>query len=482
MAALVFATLAPALARANPADLFGLGAHQLGTGGGHAAWSVDASATHRNPAGLVRLDEPTLALGGQLALFDFDDVSGVWWDTNQDGRLDDADAPLVVPVDPPPAPAVNLLASTPLGDRVVLGLAATFPTNRLIRFSMMEPTLPVYLQYDNRPSRFVLTAGLGVRLHDGLTLGASVDVLAQGRFDVEATVRSTLTPPETDDAPPVSELEVDLHEINLDLAPAVAPIVGVELDLGAYVPAVEGFVIAASWRGAVGLPIAVSLGAQADLVTEDVGDLEPIVAAAVVDGTMALIDHHQPMRVVLGTAWRPEAGPVQLAVDVEWNQRSVLRLNVAQLDQLDAAVPGFGTQPLLRDGNSLATTFRDTWTPRVGAAFRTQPTATSRPSRWEVRVGGAYHPAWLVSQGASTALLDTPRIQGGAGLSWSVYDPFGWHDHPLVLDLAGQISGLLPAGLPHGTDQPRRGYLVEGDVMPIGGVIGLGTLQVGTSW
>lgn len=472
-----------AAAWATEPDLFGAGARASGLGGGGVALVDDGDAARINPAGLADVRRPTVAAGINGGLPRFAAVPDLWWDTNRDGRVDADDPPLAYDVNVDPIVGLNLSHGKNVGKKFALGISLYVPVQRLLRFSTFEPSLPSYFLYDNRPQRYTFALGVGGHVWKGLSVGASVDLLPAARYRVAMTIDATLTSDvdENGDVEQiVGDVAVDVHEMDLDLVPGFAPIVGVQVDFGKFAPALDGLWLGLVWQGSIGLPISVDLDLQTNVALADVGDLEPWVFAAILDAGLGLYDHYKPMQLTGGLAWRSPR--FSATADLKWTDWRPMTMNVARLDHLTVTSPIVNLGDVARDGNGLDVRLRPTVAARVGAEVVFPTIEAGERFKYVqivARAGGGWEPTPLVSQGADTAVLDASRWMATAGLGVETWDPFDLIDGPVRIDGYGQLHGLVAAALPRSSATPRAGFPVDADAIPIGGGIVVGGVQIG---
>lgn len=463
-------------AHATVPDTYGTGARYLGAGGGGVAIADDGASARLNPAGLNRIDRPTLALGLNIAQPRFDAMPELWWDTNRDGQVDSRDDPLDFPLEVEDAVGLSLHVGRNVGGRFGLGLAAYVPVNRLLSFGTFEPELPAYPLYGHRQQRFTFALGLGGEILPGLAIGAAVDVLAAARFELLGTLdaRVVAEAEAGDDLSAlVGDIEVDVHEIQLDVVPDYAPIVGLQWHPGELIPALSGLWLGASYRGSAGLLITADLDFQANIGVEDVGELDPFLFAAVMDVGLSMYDHYVPAQVALGAAYRVEDA-LDLYADLRWTAWSPTRLNVARVDAVDISSPVVELDDLVRDGNELDVLLRNIWSLRTGLSLDLPTWDVGGPLRYvqlSARGGMGIEPSPLVDQGSSSALLDADRTLYSLGAGLEHFDPFQLVDGPVRYDLYAQYHLLARGLLPRSADQPTAGYPVDAEALPIGGHI-----------
>ena len=445
-------------ALATVPDLMGQGARWQGAGGGGVAVVDDGNAAFLNPAGLSGVRQPVAGLGYIAGWPRFAQPGALWWDTNRDGAIDANDAPLQFDATPPSMAGLQIVAARNIGGKFGIGLTAYIPTRNLIRFDMFEPALPNYIMYANRQQRFVAAAAVGGRILPGLSVGAGANLLAKARVRVAATVSATVSPPASstgggdlrdeglDGA--VTDAVVDVHDIDFSLVPAVAPVAGLQLDLGELVSALRGLRLGASYQGRVGLPLDVEIDLAANAQVTEIGDLEPFVAAAVIRATLSLFDHYVPQRVHFGIAYRRPERFFRLP------RRPVDGLARPRAQRRPPAV-GHHRQP----PSSPSTT-------RPSATATTTPSPSGPPSGWRggaevygpradiegriryllpvARLGAGTAPSALVSQGPTSAFLDSRRSYVTAGLGPRAPRPLRPHRRRGALRLRVPVALARP--------------------------------------
>ncbi|HMV70171.1 MAG TPA: hypothetical protein PKA64_25240, partial [Myxococcota bacterium] len=399
----------------------------------------------------------------------------LWWDTNQDGTVDADDRPLQLDDGVDDLGGLTLQIGRQVGGRFGIGLSAYLPVQRLFRLHTFEPSLPTYIQLNNRSQRYVLAAGAGGEVLPGVSIGVAADVVPRVRFSVGMTADVTVS--EDDEADDlgdlVSDVVVDVHEITLDVIPGVAPVVGLQLDLGRWHRKLRGLALGASWRGALGVPIDGQLDIQANLHAEDVGSLDPFTLAGVIDARLFLFDHYVPMKVDFGASYTLDPW-VWGYVDARWTDWRRMLLSVARVEQATLTTPLVDLGDVIRDGNDYALDLRATWGVRGGAGIhfpRFELDSRARYVQLSTSAGAGWEQTPLVSQGASSAFLDSDRWWLSGGVSVETWDPFNLFNGPLRFDLFFQYQRLVPAQLTRTSDGPQAGYPIDGAPIPVGGSI-----------
>ncbi|MBT3224092.1 MAG: hypothetical protein HN348_33910, partial [Proteobacteria bacterium] len=233
------------------------------------------------------------------------------------------------------------------------------------------------------------------------------------------------------------------------------------------------------YHGAVGLLIGVDIDIQANISAHDIGELEPYITAMVLEAGMSLADHYQPAKLQVGLAYQhKEASSIYF--DARWSDWSKMMLNISHLDWATLEAPFIEVDPdVVVDGNPVSASFRPVWSIRTGGEI-VLPRINLTEGKWEkwrylrvvVRGGFGYDPTPLVSQGDSTALLDTDRFLFTFGAGVEHWDPFKLVDGPVRYDLFFQYHSLVHATLPHDSGEDfTRGYPIDYTALPIGGKI-----------
>jgi hypothetical protein len=473
-------------AHATVPDTYGVGADHIGMGGGGVAHVADGAAALMNPAGLVRVRRPMVSAGVSWGMVDFADPPPVWWDTNRDGQVDERDPPLELTANVDDTLGLHLDLARQIGSRFGVGLAAYVPLQRLFRLKTFEPSLPTYVMHDNRAQRYVLAAAIGGMPVSGLYIGVGADVVPRVAFDVSLTADIAVTGDDSanDLGELVGDVRIDIHEIELDVVPGIAPMVGVQLDFGSWSPALEGLMFGATWRGEIGVPIDARMDIQANLSASDLGELDPFVLAGIVGADLALFDHYVPMKVELGLSYR-HARYFTAYADARWTDWRGMLLSVAQLESARLTTPLFDLNDAIRDGNDYQLNLRSTWSVRAGAEMRLPRFEFTNKFRYlqiVTRAGFGWEPTPLAGQGDNSAFLDSDRWWLAGGLGFETFDPLNLFNGPFHVDLFFQYHQLTPAQLGRSTSEPRAGYPVDTDRIDIGGSILVLGAEVGFAY
>jgi long-subunit fatty acid transport protein len=473
----VIAAALAVCASATVPDAFGVGARWSGTGGGGVAVVDDGAAAMLNPAGLTGVARPTATVGWTSVLPQMRPVTPVWWDTNRDGAVDSADPPLAWDAGFEAIHGVQVQTARPLGGRAGIGLTAFVPTSTLIRFKTFEPSLPTYVMWDNRLQRYAATAGAAVEVLPGLSLGVSGDLLARARLQVAMTadVSAEITGTGDNLGDFVSDAVVDVHTIDLNVSPTLAPVFGLQWEVGRAFPALDGLRFGAAYHPEIGLPIEAALDIQANLSAAGIGAFEPFVGAAVAEATLALFDHYVPQRLSLGVGLS-RSDTLTLYGEVRWTDWRRMTLNIARVQDALLTAPFLDIPPdAIRDGNAHAVLLRSVWSAQVGGELHLPEVPVSgklQSIRGTIRAGFGYLPTPVVDQAVSSAFLDADRSQFAVGAGLAHWDPFSLVDGQIRYDLFFQANLLANTTLARTTETPLAGFPVDPAAgVPVGGAI-----------
>jgi len=465
----------PATALAGPIDLYGIGGAQIGRGGGGVAILDEPAGVFLNPAALVRMKRPEAMVGYALLRADFPDSPDVLWDTNRDGLINDTDKPLSVATDPDKADGFSFALGRPVGERFALSIAGFMPNGRLVRIHTFEPSLPNWFLYENRAHRYELAVGFGWEQLKGVSLGGAVEMLSRVRYQLDITMNVPVGL--ASDGQQLGEIigpiSLDPHEMVIDIVPSLAPIAALHWDVGEQFPALDGLLLGASWRGAVGLPVDVTVDLQANLGLQANPSAAPVPVTLLAPLRLALLDHYVPSRVVVGAGFEQRWGRVYAEAQRQgWDQ---MRLNVASVQASRVETQLFElAEPEIQDGNPYDIVLQATWGLRGGGEYRFAPLDGGPlwgPVGLTVRAGAGYEPTPLVAQGEGTAFLDADRILLAAGAGVSHDDPFNLTIGPMSWDAFAEMGVLAAGALQPGGDPDRAGAPVDDAPIPIGGRI-----------
>lgn len=490
--------LAPPPALANQGDIFGFGRRTATAGAGtlwgdHPWGAFDSAAS----LGLEEYDQLGLTLqvgtlqlrpSGWLAA-DTDIDGLINPEVREDGTVVDALADDTGPLVYRPPHAIQIGFVKTLGPWLRMGVALSSPLQRLAHLRQNDPYFPYYSRWRTRPQRFSAYAGLSVRPVPGLYLGGGISVLAGARvimdFDLDVELAEGKEGAEV-------EFVVNPATIDVELRLIAAPTASFLIDFELFDERLRGLRIGASWRGATQVRIDPTYLGVDLRVGSEIEDLELLVGVLRADVFFSVIDWYTPHTVTGSVAW--DRGPLALAADLTWSAWSQMQPSVARVDETQTRVqlaiadlsPGASNARVLPEGM-----FRDTWSLRVGGTLRPPPQPLAGRMRrigLALRAGYAFEPTYVANQTARTSILDNDIHTIGLGFGLETFDPFGWLDGPISIDLGAQLKLLaartheretpeaadnLPPGYPLG-DEPAftdsSGLLATGGHVFVGNI------------
>lgn len=464
---------APALG--SPVEFYGFGGRKMGRAAAGTALADGPGTILANPAALPGLAQSWVSAGFVGIEADFADIPDVWWDTNRDGLVNEGDSPLQIDTPAEPLQGFTLGLVAPLGPTIAVGIAAFFPTERILRLETFEPQLPTYFLYDNRAQRYEIGLGAAWRPKWGISIGAGVQVIPRASYSLDATLDVVASGAEEGDtsASDLLDATLDVHSMTLDIGWGMAPIVGLHWRAGDATPVLEGLQVGACWRGEAGLPVDVDVDLQVNAATSDVGDLEDLVIPALLEMNLGVYDHYVPSQFQAGIAYTIDR-TLTVSVDAKRTAWDQMQLSIAEVTHAD--IDGATIELAdVADGNPYEVQLEATWSPRLGLDLDLPPIPLS-PRLGELRIstrgGVGYEPTPLVSQTADSALLDADRVAFALGLGLEGQDPFRRPENRRAVRVDAFLqyhllaSGQLDRGTP---EEPTPGYAVDGSAIPIGG-------------
>lgn len=392
---LLFLVASGGAARANPLDLFGLGARAQGMAGAHTAATVDSSASYYNPGALAATpDRLQIDLGYQAAAPSL--------------ALDGKDQH----VDGTAGLASGLVAPGDVGRlHFAFGVSLFLPDERVTRVRSLPAQTPRFIYYDNRPQRIFLATNLAVRVLPGLYVGGGMAFMSRTKGDV--TLRGRIGFPDAEDTELRLGMDVDLVAVRYPQA-------------GVLWQPLDWLRVGASYRHEFMLELD-----QGFVVRGNVGPRndEPILA----DGFLAVrsisTDLFQPAQVTLGAAAELPRG-LLATVDLQWARWSRFR-TPGSMVKLDYDLKDFNTLVNLPEPRPLAPPgFHDVLSPRVGVEQR----IALGGHALLVRAGYAFEPSPVPEQRGETNLADGDKHQACFGLGVELDDLHEAAPRRLALD------------------------------------------------
>jgi long-subunit fatty acid transport protein len=402
-AALLAVSLAAPAARANPYELFGFTPRAIGLAQSNVALGDDLSASFYNPAGM---------LGHTKTEFGFGLTDSVTSLTVTRSKLLPTPGYNLTTATSDNAPRMELALIFPLGgevlkDRVVLGLNLGHPLGSLVRVQTLDQARPQFYMYQSKAQRFATSASIGVKIVDGLSIGAGFQVIAQQIGKVAFTLD-------------LAAKKFTSREITVELDTIPEPIVGI------LVEPTDWLKVGFSWRKEASLyyeqPTDINLGALGDLQLD-------------VRGTAQFWPHV----FSLGVAARPNPQwTVTLQVDyLLWSRAPRDQAYVA-VSPTGTVISGLGFDGVLSFAAADAKPgFVNILIPRVGFEWS--------PSEWMTARGGfSIRPPVTPDQVGTTNYLDnfTETIAGGATMRF--LDPLKVFTDPVSLDVGGSVQIANP--------------------------------------
>jgi long-chain fatty acid transport protein len=435
--------LAPALARANPLDMYGFGSRSTALGGAVTADVGDVSAGYYNPAGLARLRAFRAELGYLYAAPSL----------TTDGRDNNVD---------PTRGVVGGLAAPGrvFGLPFAFGLAVHVPDERLSQVRALPQTQPRWELYSVRLQRLYIAASVAISPWPRLRLGVGLVFMAstRGGFDISGRISAT--------QPANSALT---HGVDAD-HPA-----GRYLQAGAQVDLPANVTLGAAFRDEFRLDTALDADLQGQIVVGSINDPR----ALVVPGHYGLRSHvltaFQPRQAVLGAVWRITPA-LRVMADLMWVQWSRYENPTASLDvaldlTIPPGIPGLRQptvpQPPVRE----AMRFGDTFVPRVGLEVVTPAGRHSLA----FRLGYHFDASPVPAQAGLTNFVDASRHVAAFGIGLTLRRLGAAVPGTVTLDVHAAMQLLASRSVVKADPNDAVGdYLASGTVLNLGTTLAVG--------
>ena len=384
---------APA-ALANPFELYGFTPRAMGMGGAMTGIGDDLGASFYNPAALLGHSKTEFGIGFA------DTLSNLYVDRSNA-------ASTIKTSDVQSAPRFELGLIFPLGgellkDRVVIGIGGGHPMGSLIRVQTVDEAHPQFYMYQSKAQRFALNGAIGIKIVNGLSVGAGVQITAEqiGRVNFALDIASR---------------RFVARDITVDLNTVPTPTAGILIEPS------ENVKIGLSWRK------------ESQLYYEqptniDLGDLGALNLN--VNGIAQYWPHVFSGAVALKLTPR-------LLVTVQadyylWSRAPNDQVNVT-VTPTGAVLTALGLDQLLSVQSADAKMgFANILIPHIAAEYGVADWLT-------VRAGGAVRPAVTPDQDGTTNYLDNFTEIVGAGATFKFTDPLQVFTEPVAFDVGGQL-------------------------------------------
>ena len=151
--------------RAGAIQLFGFGARGVAMGGAVASSSEGYESVYYNPAALITASELSFNMGYQGGAFDLQ-INQESWDIQNASAL-----------------TVGFGLPLPFGgalkERIALGLGFVIPQSSVLVADLPRPGEPAFTLLETRAQAVAIQAGIGLRLTESISIGASVLALGE---------------------------------------------------------------------------------------------------------------------------------------------------------------------------------------------------------------------------------------------------------------------------------------------------------------
>lgn len=477
-------------AAASVPDLVGEGPANVALGSASTALANDAYAPYYNPAGITQLRRVTMSAAPVLGQALLSDFSGIVYDTNGDGLLQDAlgvpdygpvgtdyRVPLGEGVAPFYTNGVQFGLVVPIRRVLAFGISGYMPGDALLRASVADPTIPYYVMFADRNNVFAVNPALAVQPVQGLSIGVGAQVMAGIDAEVKASVHANVSAFSGEEGAKSVEgqVQADIDQLDLIVAPDFRLNAGFLLDLSAFtasrdperVERLARHALGVTWRGkwlaSTSASVTANVTGQVQLEDETLL-LSQLVEEPISLELKGLNAFFNPPQLAVGfrtgigdvrdAQGRLESTPrLLLVADATWTQWSSFRDLTAPYQELTIDSLE-GTSFTVTVGQDYgAPNFRDTLSYRGGLQVSTGPIAKAESIgdlQLRLRAGGQWIPTPVPAQTGLTNYMDSDRVVGTAGLGLEVAQLKPWKKYapltqgPVSLDLGGQFHYLLP--------------------------------------
>lgn len=382
-----FAGATPAVA--SSLHLYGAGASAVGTAGSDDALANNYLATWTNPARLAFNKRVHFGLGTHLILPRFT--------VDQSGGHD-----LYPAVVPQGAILGHLGVSSPIGgvfgNRLGIGIHLHIPMGGPTRIAARDFRTPQVAIYDSIENRLAVVMGLGGRITDWLSIGASVQLLAtlDGRADFSLSVL---------------DRRFTKRSLHIDLLSELSPIASIQIT------PTDSTELSVIWRSAASVNF--QLPVRVDI--EKVGDLR-----FEIEGTGLFT----PDQLVVAAAQTWGRWTVTGAATwARWSQLPPMAPRIdLDIDNSVFASDSGNDQLIVVRNRPVPMAAKDILVPRVGVQW--QATEVVR-----ARAGARYRPTPLPKADGTANYLDAPAITTALGVGFVLRDDQLPGRAPLTVDV-----------------------------------------------
>lgn len=378
----------------NPFELYGFTPRALGMGGAMTAVGDDLGASFYNPGALLGHTKTEFGLG--------------FADTFANLYVDRASGASTIPTSQVEnTPRFELGLIFPLGgkllkDRVVLAVGGGHPVGSLIRVQTVDQSRPQFYMYQSKAQRFALNAAVGIKVIDGVSVGAGVQITAEqlGRVNFKLDVASR---------------QFIARDITVDLNTVPTPTAGILIEPGDRVK------IGLSWRKESQLyyeqPTHIDLG--------DLGALKLDVSG---------LAQYWP-HVFSGAVSIKVTPRLLVAVQADyylWSRAPNDQVHVT-VTPSGAVLTALGLDALLKvDSADAKMGFANILIPHLAVEYQA--------ADWlALRAGAFVRPAVTPDQSGTTNYLDNFSESVSAGLTFRFTDPLDVFSDPVSFDLGAQV-------------------------------------------
>jgi len=324
-------------AGADPADTIGIGHHARAGAGAVTASASGMAAAYYNPGALA--DTSSSASFGLSAVQVLSELSPGAADAGGGSFLEVGGA----------LPLLNREGVPPIW----LGVAALMPSSGFYEMRLQDDTARIFPLYSSRERRLSLSAAVGARVFDALSLGVGIQMLPTVRADVALDLSDS----------------TGNHALDVDVGYTLSPTAGI------LVHPISDLSVGLAWHGEnhtwLDLPVDVSAGGVA------------------LDALVTTQTYYVPHRLSLGIEWRLHP-KLAVEADAAWQHFSGFSAGAPEVSLYAA-----GGKDILGVRNT-DPGFSDTVTPSLAVTLR---------GPVELSAGYRYSPSPIPEQSGDTNLL-----------------------------------------------------------------------------